>query len=781
VAASDYEAIRTENIARYGWDTAVLELLGQLYSDRTHFIFELIQNAEDAGAREVTFELLADRLEVRHDGRPFTTADVRGVCGVGQGTKTGDLTQIGKFGIGFKSVYAYTSTPLVVSGEERFEIRQIVRPYAVSPAVWVGPPAAGAGQPERHVVLSTRRGQRRTSARWLVWSRPLGALGEPGLRIEVAFPLRAELDARHLTRREHSPLVVYFPTEKQTGLGFLISGPYRTTPARDNVPEHDGWNQALVTETAILLAEILAELAGQDLLTVDVWLALPLDQALFPADSLFRPLFDSVRAATFAGRIIPDDTGRYEGPAELRLTASVGLRELLTPGQLGALSGSAEPVGFVAGSVTAEGTPLLWHYLRDEIGVAEVTPAGAVAALTAEFLAAQPDDWIARLYHFLYQHQSLWPEPSPPAEVPVARERPIIRLTDGAQVLPFNGRGRPAAYLPGPVPTRFPTVRPAVAEDRGARRFLEALGFAEADVLAEAIDHVLPRYAEAEAESLDLAQHEADLEVLARALAQAPPTARDRLREQLQQTEFLVGENAADGQARLMLPGELYQRTPALETYFAGNQDAWFAADRYGPWRAQLRDFGVRESVRLDARAADELGHVAIAAEFARHERGLAGFDPAAHFDGLEYALAHPTASRSEFVWNGLLLPYKYLIVGVVESSPRQGFADAKREKLRSRIGELVTAAAWLPAADGSFRPPAEVDLADLPATFGRDEGLAHALGMTDPVIDEANRQLGFPPDFLRRLAAHPDLVDLVERELRGRESGAGPGLLRLL
>src|SRR6202050_3817058 len=131
---TDYDEIRAENISRYGWDTAVLELLGQLYSDRAHFIFELIQNAEDAGATELTFELFGDRLEVRHDGRPFTTADVRGIGGLGQGTKAGDLTQIGKFGIGFKSVYAYTSTPLVVSGEERFEIRQIDRPYSVRPA-----------------------------------------------------------------------------------------------------------------------------------------------------------------------------------------------------------------------------------------------------------------------------------------------------------------------------------------------------------------------------------------------------------------------------------------------------------------------------------------------------------------------------------------------------------------------------------------------------------------------------------------------------------------------
>src|SRR5260370_24060336 len=119
---ADYEKIREENIARYGWDTAVLDLLGQLYSERTHFIFELIQNAEDAGATELAFELFGDRLELRHDGRPFTEADVRGVCGVGKSAKSGDLTAIGKFGIGFKSVYAYTKSPRIYSGGGRSRV-----------------------------------------------------------------------------------------------------------------------------------------------------------------------------------------------------------------------------------------------------------------------------------------------------------------------------------------------------------------------------------------------------------------------------------------------------------------------------------------------------------------------------------------------------------------------------------------------------------------------------------------------------------------------------------
>ncbi len=164
---ADYGAIRAENIARYGWDTAVLDLLGHLYSDRTHFIFELIQNAEDAGASELTFTLFADRLEVWHDGRPFTEADVRGLSGVAQSTKSGDLTSIGRFGIGFKSVYAYTKNPQIYSagqdsaGSSAANASGSSRSCARSPSTRPGAGRRSARGAGRHPVhLSVRPGNR---------------------------------------------------------------------------------------------------------------------------------------------------------------------------------------------------------------------------------------------------------------------------------------------------------------------------------------------------------------------------------------------------------------------------------------------------------------------------------------------------------------------------------------------------------------------------------------------------------------------------------------------
>ena len=72
-------------------------------------------------------------LEVSHYGKLFDEADVKGICDVLRGTKNERLDQIGTFGIGFKSVYAFTRSPEIHSGDEHFVIRNFIRPHAVDP------------------------------------------------------------------------------------------------------------------------------------------------------------------------------------------------------------------------------------------------------------------------------------------------------------------------------------------------------------------------------------------------------------------------------------------------------------------------------------------------------------------------------------------------------------------------------------------------------------------------------------------------------------------------
>jgi hypothetical protein len=511
---------------------------------------------------------------------------------------------------------------------------------------------------------------------------------------------------------------------------------------------------------------------------VEALQALPLEEPRFPAGSMFRPLFDAVGEILTAEAMIPVAGGGYGVAVDLELAGGAGVPELLDPDQLGALCGAGRPVRFADASITEHLAPVLWRYLRDEIGIDEVTPAEVVTRVTREFLEAQADEWITRFYAFLYYNSSEWE---------AARAAPVIRLEDGSQVAPFDGQGRLAVYLPGPVASSLPTVRRAIAGAPAARRFLEALNLDEPDVVAEALQIVLPRYDGLEVAELDVAQldvaqldvagldparHAADVECVVRALDEATSRRREELLERVRQTAFLIGENAADGVMRLVPPPGLYQRSKELEAYFDGNPGIWFAADRYGPWLAQLRRMGVRQAVEVRARTPNELGYVLVTIDFGRNERGLDGFDPAAEIDGLDFALGHPSHARSEYAWNVLLAPNRRLVAGVVERSVLPSFSDVSQERVTSAIAAIAEREAWLPGRDGVFRHPSELSLDDLPPTYTRDEGLAQALGMLQPVVGLAARRLGVPPEVLWGLSAHPDLVEMVERALAARNRG---------
>jgi len=104
-------------------------LLTELYPDNAHFIYELLQNAEDPCASVARFTLSNEEIEFEHNGEHlFDLNDVESITSIGASTKRDDPTSIGKFGVGFKSVFAYTSTPEIHSGNFHFRIQNLVVP-----------------------------------------------------------------------------------------------------------------------------------------------------------------------------------------------------------------------------------------------------------------------------------------------------------------------------------------------------------------------------------------------------------------------------------------------------------------------------------------------------------------------------------------------------------------------------------------------------------------------------------------------------------------------------
>lgn len=124
--AANGRAIVEAHKKKKGFEEGIRRLLSELYPDNAHFIYELLQNAEDANATVVEFELHDSDLEVRHNGsRSFSLKDIDSITNIGDSTKKDDPTQIGKFGVGFKAVYSYTSRPEIRSGTYSFAIEDL--------------------------------------------------------------------------------------------------------------------------------------------------------------------------------------------------------------------------------------------------------------------------------------------------------------------------------------------------------------------------------------------------------------------------------------------------------------------------------------------------------------------------------------------------------------------------------------------------------------------------------------------------------------------------------
>jgi hypothetical protein len=128
---SDYEAITKYNEDQLGKDTASRKSQVNMYSDFSHFVFEILQNADDYGATKVSFKLDYEALVIEHDGSPFKEENVKAISYFGKSTSRDDLVKTGRFGLGFKSVFAFTATPIIHSGDENFKIYDLYRLVAM--------------------------------------------------------------------------------------------------------------------------------------------------------------------------------------------------------------------------------------------------------------------------------------------------------------------------------------------------------------------------------------------------------------------------------------------------------------------------------------------------------------------------------------------------------------------------------------------------------------------------------------------------------------------------
>jgi hypothetical protein len=378
---SDYEDITNYNERQLGLDTASRKTQISMYSDSTHFIYEILQNADDYRASEITFKLSQDKLLVEHNGEPFEEENVKAITYFGQSTSRDDLVKTGRFGVGFKSVFAFTATPIVVSGDEHFQIHGLYRineyPYPVdlpkNRTRIVLPFNHDSEQPdyvedlmlkkEAYDKIATRLTslnmntllftQNIREIRWEIDDRSGHYLREDKIEGPARWTTiitEGDESGKYLVfskipqwkKKEHKAveiafamggknqptpvddfLYVLFATTQETHLQFIINGPFRTNPSRETIAEDDSFNLHLIKEMSALIGDALQHIKKLDLLTPSFLSVLP------NANDSLRDFYNPLRKATFEAfldhELVPTDEDGYassnrvlQGPAPIR-------------------------------------------------------------------------------------------------------------------------------------------------------------------------------------------------------------------------------------------------------------------------------------------------------------------------------------------------------------------------------------------------------------------------------------------------------------------------------
>ncbi len=331
-----------------------------VYSEETHYVLELIQNAEDEGAKAITFTITNDSIIVENDGEPFSADDVFSICSAGQSRKE---NKIGFFGIGFKSVFNITKNPQVISGKYNFQISEYIYPDTTDEvpvsiesfdqsrgASFVLPINAMKGLNGKRLA----KGLYEVNERLMLFLQSLERIvlndmtGEEGktweirkeelvggfirivntgtgltstwkvFRKTVRVPPNKDIRVKGKEKAVRSTVVIAFPhpvedtdvkaekvycflpTRTRTDLPFLIQGDFIPTLGRESIEKNE-WNRWLLKKLGELAAESILDMREDKLFSKQLYNLIPLPDEVL--DEIIRKVPETILAKLRKKRI----------------------------------------------------------------------------------------------------------------------------------------------------------------------------------------------------------------------------------------------------------------------------------------------------------------------------------------------------------------------------------------------------------------------------------------------------------------------------------------------
>ena len=705
------------------------ELIARLYSEPSHFLYELLQNADDACASEVQFKLTSQSLIFIHNGKKlFNINDVDSITTIGSSTKKDDVNSIGTFGAGFKSVFAITKTPMIHSGEYHFKIIDLIVPEIIVPLKshkknetlieipfnhpdipkntaytqifehlmcleskslfflrniskiqWCTESDNGhylsnkKNENNRAFLQSFINGQEQHFLEYLLFTKNI-EISDTNAPLHIAIAY--QLNNNKIVPVSNAKLFVFFPTTVETGLQFLVHAPYKTTPNRESIPFMDHQNQAITKEIAILIAENIQSIKEKGLLDVDFLNLLPIDST--KTHSLYKSVFKHVQKELSTKQLLPTSNNGYANASNTLLAREKVLVSLLKERDFSQLF-QQERKFWLSTEITVNKRKQLRNYLL-KMGIPEINMETFCKKITKEFIEKKTDEWIIQFYSYVTEKKALYRVKSYYETAGVLRYLPIIRIEDNTHVCPEDGFGNMLVYLPKKGESRFPIVKQTIATNEKAHEFLKSLGLKEPNDIDEINKFIIPKYQG----DINTKEYIKDFKRVLTIWLLSNKYDKDKILDLLKPLYFIRCINQKNSIRYANSAANVYFETERLHDWFHGNQDSNIRfidkeLTNVDNSRNFLSRLGVRNDIKILGTNNKEVH------DYGKHERSVNGFNPDFDIYGLEYVLSNITYKNSKFLWS-LLLRYSNKLKGYIETTSNQNYSYQKGEEEISKV-----------------------------------------------------------------------------------------------
>lgn len=765
------------------------DILAGLYSDSTHCIYEILQNAEDAGASEVFFELFEDRLVVQHNGADFNFENIKAITGIGISTKKTDLNAIGKFGIGFKSVFAITKTPHIYSGKYRIKIEDFVVPSTDANAsghyidttiilpfnrnwqdkdtftklssrlekigletllflrhikrikwkIWTMEPKEGDySRTPRGILANVNRitlKSKDEAEEYLIVDRPLSNM--KNLRVEIAYKLGKDQNGREvIIPKKDSKLVVFFPTETYTFLNFLLQGPYKTTPNRENIPLSDEENKVILEETGKLVVESISVIKRLNYLNTSFLEILPLNLTHKVNSQIYSKIYDEIKQAFLSNEeLLPTSKGGYTTAKKALLARGKELTDFLDSEDIKKLFGKEH---WLDANITIDKTRELRNYLLNELKIREVDFADFTKWIGEDFLNSKTDDWMISFYTRLLENRALMQN---------LKKEPIIRLEDDSHLALLDYKDNFQVYLPREGESLYKTVKRSLTKDKNSLAFLKEFGLEQPNILAEIKEFIVPKYMKK-----DIIKDEKyleDFDKLIKGYDQVTSSKKKDFTEDLSGCTFIDATNNKTSESKLLPPSNVYLVGDDLKKYFTNIGPVYFVSEelykRYGeevlvPF---LKDVGVEDCVRRIPM------HEYPSMEERTKYNALHGHSHVRRdylYDGLDEFVKDMTLDKSLLLWKLILKNIEtfsdYEVGQFFKGEFRYQYYGLQRRYFDARFLGTLRNYPWFVDKNGNFRKACEITITDLALGYEKEK----------PNIQTLLKLLNFKPEIINQL-----------------------------